>query len=110
MIEEQEHHHHSKNMDKLNYNQFRQSDDERLVFEVLVDSFKDELNKLLYSSLDIINTNNHHTDNLNSRTQSQKHQKSPSRLLAIIKKKQLFTILFQSKSNSQLDEEILVNI
>jgi hypothetical protein len=105
MIEEQQHHH-SKNMDKLNYNQFRQSDDERLVFEVLVDSFKDELNKLLYSSLDI----NDHTDNFNSRTQSQKQQKSPSRLLAIIKKKQLFTILFQSKSNSQLDEEILVNI
>jgi hypothetical protein len=96
-------------MDKLNYNQFRQSDDERLVFEVLVDSFKDELNKLLYSSLDIINSNDP-TDNFNSRTQSQKQQKSPSRLLAIIKKKQLFTILFQSKSNSQLDEEILVNI
>ena len=66
-----------------------QEDDEKLIFEVLVDSFKAELNKILYSnsSANLVNS---------------------KRILASIRKKHLFSILFQSTFNSQLNEEIIV--
>jgi hypothetical protein len=115
MIYEQQQHHYG--MENLNYNILDQSDDERLVFEVLVDSFKAELNKILYSNSVLLSSSSSPLDSdncsvstHNNRMHAQKRQQSPSRLLANIKKKQLFTILFQLKSNSPLNEELTVII
>ena len=113
MIHEQQQHHYD--MENLNNNLLDQSDDERLVFEVLVDSFKAELNKMLYSNSVLLSSSSSPLDSDNCsvsthRMHAQKRQHSPSRLLANIKKKQLFTILFQLKSNSPLNEELTVII
>lgn len=64
-------------------------DEEKLIFQVLVDSFKAELNKMLYSSPHVLNLSS---------------SMSSKQILANIKKKHLFSVLFQSTCNSQLSQ------
>ena len=69
-----------------------QDRDEKLVFEVLVDSFKNQLNKLLYSN-----------------QFASEHDQQAHDMVATIKKKQLFTILFNAHNASEFTDEINVS-